>query len=299
MKRAAPARAAISCGVALAALTGCHQRSNNARRSASSAAPSAAASASSGIVDTIPVPRQTVQQAVDRSGAPPYSGPTGSVKGIITAVGDPPPDRPKVLAQIPAKCAAARGFYSKLFREGPGGTLADAMVAVTGYHGFVPATQPVRTIVGRNCAWQSRTIALTFGQRLDVKNRGSKPYLPRLAGGPRGVLMVAVPGGSPIQLYPERPGHYQLVDDVFHFMAADVLVVKYPTFSVTGLDGKYEIDGIPVGDVTVTAFLPATMQKAERRVTVKVGRTTTVNLAIPYHAARDAGVKPAPSASAH
>jgi hypothetical protein len=297
VKRPALPAVRIASGLALAALAGCGHLKKRGTPSASSAAASAAPSASAGLVDAIPVPHKTVQQAVDRSGAPPYSGPTGSVQGVITAVGDPPPDRPEVLAKIPPKCAAASGFYNKLFREGPGRTLADAMVAVTGYHGFVPATERVKLVTGRDCAWQARTIALTFGQRLDVRSRGDKPYMPELLGGPTGVQMVAVPGGSPIQLYPERPGHYLLADRVFHFMAADVLVVKYPTFSVTGLDGKFEIDRIPVGKVTVTAFLPATMQHAAQSVVVKVGQTTTVNLAIPYHAAPDAGPKPAASSA--
>lgn len=237
----------------------------------------------------VPVSRKQVLRAVDLSGEPPYSGPTGSLRGVITVTGDAAPDRPRTVAEIPNKCAAARATYAKLFREGPGRTLADALVAVTGYKGFIPATDPVRLVVGRDCAWQARTIALTFGQRLDVESRGDKPYMPELIGSRMRVQMVAVPGGSPVQLYPNRPGHYELVDRVFRFMSADVLVVKYPTFSVTGLDGKYEIDGIPVGPVTVTAFLPATMQKAQKRVVVKVGQTMVVNLSVPYHAPSDAG----------
>lgn len=295
MNRAARSLLPALSALWLATLLGCHRHSPSSARGTARPKASGAPSA---IIDAVPVPRKLVQQAVNRGQLPPYSGPTGSLKGVITAVGDPPPDRPHVLAQIPAKCAAASGFYRKLFREGPGRTLADAFVAVTGYHGFVPATQRVHLVVGHNCAWQTRTVALTFGQRLDVESRGNIPYIPQLLGGPPGVQMVAVPNGSPIQLYPERPGHYELVDRVFHFMAADVLVVKYSTFFVTGLDGKYEIDNIPAGDVSITAFLPATGQKSARHITVKVGQTTIVNLAIPYHAASDAGAKPAPSASA-
>src|SRR5689334_12813150 len=69
----------------------------------------------------------------------PYSGPIGSVRGVVHASGDPPPELPQILAKIPAgKCDDARAFYGKLFREGPGHELGDVLVAVTEYKGFVP-----------------------------------------------------------------------------------------------------------------------------------------------------------------
>jgi hypothetical protein len=62
-----------------------------------------------------------------------------------------------------------------------------------------------------------------------------------------------------------------------------VFVLKYPTFAVTGLDGKYEITGVPVGEVTVSALLPVVMQSAQAtNVKVEADKVTEVNLEITF-----------------
>ncbi len=263
-------------------------------------APAPSASGSVGVTNAVPVPVDKVRAAVDPKGEAPYSGPIGSVAGTIHVVGDTPPVQSDVLAKIGDKCAAARPVYARLFREGEGRTLADVVVAVTGYKGYLPARDPVHLVHAKGCAWQSRTIAMMFGQRLDVKSDDGHPYLPELLGAGMASQMVAVPGGGAVHLYANRPGRYVLTDTLNPFMFADVLVVKYPTTAVTGLDGKYRIDGIPAGKVKVSAFLPMIMQTSEKDVTIESGETATVDLEISFDKAKYEAErpKPAPSASA-
>jgi len=236
-----------------------------------------------------------VGQALNPAGEKPYSGPVGHVSGVVHATGDAPPPDPAILAKVPrGKCDDARAFYGKRFREGPHRELGDVLVAVTGYTGYVPPREPFKTVVVRGCSFESRTIVLTFGQTLHVLNKGSETMIPELRGAKRGVFMVAIPGGDPVTLFPDRVGQFELLDRSAEYARADVFVLKYPTTAVTGIDGKFSISAIPAGEVTVSALLPATGQTAQQRVTIVAGETAKVDLVLNW----TAGPNAAPSASA-
>lgn len=260
------------------ALGGCRQSGHN------SGAASASASASARPEPVaIPIDPKVVAKAVNPEKRKPYAGPTGAIAGTVTIKGDPPPTRPEVLKVIPAACDRAPDTYGRLFRVDDQKHLADALVTVTGYTGFIPASSDAVKVLGRGCAWSSRTIAVTFGQKLAVRSRGRQSYVPELRGGTMASQMVAIPGGSAVTLYPEAVGHYELMDSMHTFMRAEVLVLKYATFDVTGRDGRYEIKGIPAGgEVTVTAFLPQAMLHVDRKVKVEPGKTTHVDLELTY-----------------
>lgn len=271
------------------------------KRSTAPNGPAASASAAEAANVPAPIPEETIRAVVNPGKEPVYSGPIGALEGTIRVEGDPAPDQPESTAKIGRDCLAASAVYGKLFREGNDRALADVMVAVTGYRGFVPARAPERLVEARRCAWDSRTIALTFGQRIDVKSRDGRPYLPELLGAGMASQMVAIPGSNAVHLYPPKPGRYVLTDTLHPFINADVLVVKFPTFAVTGLDGKYRIDGIPAGPVKVSAFLPATHGTTEQEVTIVSAATARVDLVISfdrakYDAARAGAPPPPPSA---
>ena len=69
-------------------------------------------------------------------------------------------------------------------------------------------------------------------------------------------------------------------------MAAHILVLKYPFFSVAEIDGKtqkatYEIKGVPGGDYVLKAWhKKLKMKTGAARVTVAAGKTTTVDFVI-------------------
>ncbi|MEP7120706.1 MAG: hypothetical protein ABJE95_07350 [Byssovorax sp.] len=234
-----------------------------------SAAPAPAASVDThGIPIGIPFPAAKVLEVVNPKGAAPYKGPTGTLKGTIRLEGD---EAPAVTGlKIPSKCGEASATYSKIFRVGLGKTLADAVVTVTGFDGIVPAEGEAMKITIHGCALARRTIAATFGQRIEVANLDpDQQYMPYLVGAPSEAILVAVGNGSPVKLYPQQAGHY-LVRDMLPnpFLQADVFVLPYATHDVTGLDGQYEIKSIPVGRVKVNAFLPVLVRKlAEEKLT--------------------------------
>jgi hypothetical protein len=246
----------------------------------------------------IPLPAASVEAAINPAHAPPYSGPTGAIEGEVHVSGD---QAPKRTLQIPFECGEAYATYGKAFREGNGRTLADVMVAVTQYDGFVPAASDVYPVTIHGCAFDKRTLALAFGQRIEVRNADAAQFfLPVLVGADLPAQNIAVPRGDPVRLYPLQVGHYVLADGMQRtWMYADVLVVRYATHSVTGLDGHYRVTGIPVGKAKVSAYLPAIdvglhpdvgMQdpSVEREVLVKAGETSKLDFVIPYKAPKPA-----------
>jgi len=286
--------AAISVVVLTSSFAGCRKPTGGAQGGP-------AGSSSAPVVHAVPISSADIARSVNPENAPPYSGPTGSVRGTVTMKGDVAPEQPDAIAKIPEKCAAARDFYKRPFREGMMRSAADVLVAVTGYDGYVPAREAARRVEARGCTWGTRTVALTFGQRIDVFSKDGEPYLPRLVGARMPAQIVAVPGGDGVQLYPVKVGHYLLTDTIHPFMQADVYVLKFPTLAVTGLDGKFEISGIPVGEVTVSAFLPAIFQTAEKKLRIAENQTAVVDLELSYEASKagDAGTSlAAPSAAA-
>ena len=254
------------------------------------------------IASSLPIDPKIVSGAVNANGEAPYTGPTGTIGGLVTVTGDPAPDMPEAVAAIPADCASAKDTYGKLFREGAGRGLADVVVGVTGYSGYVPEEVPAQIADASGCAWNARTYVLTFGQSLDVRSRDSRPYVPDLMGAKLKAQLVALPRGEPIHLYPEQPGRYQLTDSMRLFMLADVLVVKFPTHAVTGLDGRYTIPRVPVGKVKVSALLPATMVQDEKEIEVHAGELVEVPITLAFDrkawdAQRSGSAAPAPATS--
>jgi len=294
---------ATSVGVSLLTsallVVGCKKPSES---SAGTGAPSAAASvpvAETPVASGSPIPRELVVEAVNRAHLPVYSGPSGTLRGVIHVTGDPAPELPEVVRQIHGDCEPAREVYGHLFREGPGRTAADVLVTVTGYSGYVPEQYSKQEAPASNCSFSARTYALTFGQSLEVISKDHKPYVPDLIGAQMPAQLLAMPGGAGSALYPQAPGRYVLVDSMRIFARAEVLVLKYATHAVTGLDGRYQIERIPAGKVTVGVVWPQTGQALQREVEIKASQSTELNLDFNFNQASwRAASSAAPSASA-
>jgi hypothetical protein len=277
----------------LAALAACEEKT---------APPSSkpAASLPAPVASGLPGDPTRVSGVVNPKKEAPYQGPTATLRGVVRGSGDVPSMRPDFVEKVAPECPKARAFYGAPFREGPQRELADAFVAVTGYQGYVPEPEPVVSIEARDCTWGTQTIALTFGQRIEVVSGDKNSYVPELLGSKMTTQLVATPfGKGTAQLYPPAVGRYVLVDNLRLFMTAEVLVLKYSTHDVTGADGRFEIAGIPPGKVKVNALLPATGAVTEKELELKGGETSEVELTLAFDAKKfEATLAAVPSASA-
>lgn len=221
---------------------------------------------------------------VNPQNLPAYTGTTGSVEGTITVVGDPAPERRADFT----RCPDAATVYGRTFREGPPQgpngprPLADAIVAVTGYAGFyLPEKNGSKEVAIAGCAFGQRTVTMTFGQRLEVKNLSKDLWTPVLQPGPNLVMMMATPNGDPVRLYPKKPGRYVLGDRERRYAEADLFVFLHPLHTSSNLEGKYRIDGVPVGKVKVNTTHPQIDgAEASVEVDVKEGVVHRVDLQI-------------------
>lgn len=278
LPRLGPALLALLAG----ALVGCHGPGEQAAAKGDSAPPPV----TSKPVNATPLPAASVEAYVNPGHLPPYTGPTGSVEGTIRVDGPPSPDMKGVDFST---CPAAAHMYAKVFREGPPGpdgtrALADAIVAVTGYSGyFVPERSEATTLAIEDCAFAARTVAMTFGQRLEIANRTPELWAPTLAQTPMPVLMMATSHGDPVRLYPPRPGYFTLIDKEKHAWAqADVYALLHPLHAVSDLNGHYRIDGVPVGKLKVGARLRVLQREATAEVEILAGVVKTVDLVLHY-----------------
>lgn len=230
----------------------------------------------------LPLPKADIDEVVNPSGLAPYAGPTGTVKGVVRLSGDPVPKVPELSAALPVgKCLAARSTYQALLREGPKRELADALVAVTEYQGWVQAKSPGHLVESRDCAFDRRTIAFTYGQVLQVKNQGPEAVIPQLVGVRSSTLLVALPGGPAIELLAPKPGQYRLVDQSHPFASAEVFVLAYPTTDVTDTSGQFEITGIPVGPAKLSVMIPVLGQTYSQDVTIDASKPVELVIAMP------------------
>ncbi len=240
-----------------------------------------------------PVTSAQISASNNPSGLPVYTGPFGVIEGKLTYKGAPPGAEPQELP-IPGRCKVAADTYAHHFRVASDGGLGDAIVAVTGFEKYVePEGEAVSTKI-QGCAYSTRTLVLTFGQRLEISNLDDESYVPHLYGAQNPVQMVAVPHGPPVKIYPRAIGRFKLADDMRRpWMEAEVLVFKFATHAITSPAGTYRVARVPPGQVTVGAWHPKLSKsfapQATRDVTVVAGKTTTVDLEIV--------LAPSPSAS--
>ncbi len=282
------ARFAISVG-ALGLLAACRSGAQATPEPTATGTASAASAASApSSPASFPVPRASVEAVLNPEQLPAYTGPTGSVEGTITVTGPAAPDVPVDVK----KCPAALDTYGKLFREGtpdaPGGPrwLADAVVVAVGYSGFyVPdRNDAVHVRITPSCAYPSRTIAVTYGQRLEVSNQSKVLFAPFIQQSTAAAVMMAPPleNGDPVKIYPEKAGYFTLADRMVPYVHEDLYVFRHPLHAVSDTTGHYRIDGLPLGKLQIGAHHPAFDADATGPVEVVPGVVQRVDLTLTY-----------------
>jgi hypothetical protein len=281
---------ALACA---AAFIGCGNKTNNAAPdAASSAAPVGTLVYDAGVVNDTTVPTALVQRALNPQNLPAYTGPTGSVEGIVRKNGPPSPKLGLSSATF-VGCPDAEKMYGVAFREGEPDAagrraLFDAIVivkpAAEKLTYFVKENDEAETLNIVGCGYERRTVVMTFGQRLEVKNLTKEYWVPELDPKTGVAMMMAAPNGAdPVKLYPKQPGRYHLVDHDRKYVVDDLMVVQQPLHAVTDENGHFRIDGIPVGAMKIAASHPEIPDVvATSDFEIKEGVVTNVDLTMNY-----------------
>jgi len=270
------------------ALFGC--RPTPSQPSPADAAPSLTDSSASAPSATdggngFPVPKAAVDKTLNPSDLPKYAGPVGVVEGTVFVTGDPPPATP---SNSLYGCQGAERDYGNLFRESKGAdgkrTLGDAIVAITGYSGFyVAESKPTKTLTIEGCSFGTRTATMTFGQVLEIKNKTTALFAPVVQEIPPLATMLATPAGEAIKLYVTRPGRFHLVDKMSHdYLVVDLFAFLHPLHTVTSVAGRFRIEGVPAGKVTVNTTHPSFGGEASEEITVPPNGTVEATLTLTY-----------------
>jgi len=282
---------AILVGTLALGCDGCKGDSgSNGVKPTGSADATALAPSGSAPVTVIPVPSASVLKTLNPGDLPVYDGATGIVEGTLLVSGDP---APPAMGRSFEKCPAAKDVYAKQFREGtprPDGNrpLADAIVAIematSGL--FVPERREAELLTVSDCTPSARTVVLTYGQRLEVKNASpdatKRTFAPQFENWPEHALMLATPGADPVRLYPKALGRYRLVDRAGQdWFEADVFVIGHPLHAVTDLAGHFRIEGVPVGKRKVDVRHPAIDAHVVKEIDVKQNVVEKVDLVLP------------------
>ena len=262
--------------------------SDSGTRTAPSASPSATPSAriseDAGVpANGSPWPIERVLKVVNPEGQPVYSGPVGSVEGTITVTGAAPKQLALPVAER-RKCngdvAADASFAYREDGIGAGVRgLRDALVYAVGYEGIVFERNLEKHVSIKGCVFDQRTVDVTFGQALVVKNEDKIPLGPSLSKSETGVLSVAAPGGT-ARLYPAELGPLALGMRLGpSFARATVYVLPHPLHTTSEVNGRYRIDGIPVGaKINIRARHSAFSEESAHEVEIRGGVVSKLDL---------------------
>jgi hypothetical protein len=241
------------------------------------------------VPNALGLPNASVAAVVNPMNLPSYAGPTGSVEGTVLVRG---PDAPDVPSLDVHACPAALDTYGKLFRAGPRQKdglrpLADALVIITGYSGyFLPERSDAKRVtISASCGYPTRTISLTFGQRIDIANDSTLPFAPFLEGAAQMPMMIAPPqqrGGEPAKIFPPRADYFPLRDQLQKYVHEDVFVLRQPLHAVTDIQGHFRIDGVPAEKLHIGARLGSLLGEAVTDVDVHPNAVESVDLVLTY-----------------
>ena len=154
---------------------------------------------------------------------------------------------------------------------------------VTGGNFFIPEKTPVaKATIGEGCAYESRTIAMTFGQRLEIQNTTKLLFAPVIDAFARPAMVAPCSRrGEPVKPSRSRRAT-RMGDDLVPFVHEDLYVFRHPLHTVSNRGGYYRLDGVPVGALKVGVYHPALKTGAELPVTIVEGAVQKVDFKLTY-----------------
>ena len=214
------------------------------------------------------------------SAAAPYSGPTGTISGVISFTGTPPAPK-KIDTTADAACGKANpnlmtddtmvkdGKLQNVFVYIKEGTV-DGGKKIAEYQWSTPTSAVV--LDQRGCHYNPHVIGIQTNQKLSVTNSDQTQHnihpTPKLN---QEWNQTQANGAPPIEKTFTRAEVLIPVKCNQHpWMKAYIGVMKTPFFKVSGEDGSYTIQGVPPGKYTVVAWKEGGANGSEKTMEVTV-----------------------------
>jgi plastocyanin len=123
------------------------------------------------------------------------------------------------------------------------------------------------TLDQRNERFVPRVVAITVGSTVDFPNNDRTYHNVFSLSKTKRFDLGRYAAGHSKSVRFDRPGIVRVFCDIHSHMNAFILVFAHRYFSVTDPSGRYEIDGVPPGTYTLSAWLDGTVRD-QRTVTV-------------------------------
>ena len=161
------------------------------------------------------------------------------------------------------------------------GGLKNAIVAVKNVllpDSYQPTTSTL-VLENRNCRFQPHVAVLTTGSTIEAVNKDAFYHSVHLYGLKQLNVALSASKSKIIQL-PNRPGYVIVKCDVHGWMQAFLRVDNHPFHAVTGEDGRFRIEGVPLGSHTLEVWHEY-LGPMEYDVTIEPGSDLPVTIAYP------------------
>ncbi len=213
--------------------------------------------------------------------AGPYSGPTGTVSGVVSFDGTPPAPR-KIDTSADPVCGQKNpnlttddtivkdGKLANVFVYIKDGTVDGGGKKVGDYTWTAPTT-PVQ-LDQNGCHYAPHVLGIMVNQKLSVTNSDQTQHNvhPTPKVNPEWNQTQAV-GAAPIEKTFARPEQLIPVKCNQHpWMKAYIGVMRTPFFAVSSTDGTFKISGVPAGTYTVVAWREGGANGTEKEMKVTV-----------------------------
>lgn len=198
----------------------------------------------------------------------------GVIEGEVRYIGSPPKPRSINRAAEPA-CNKGKAFDQSVSVKA--GKLANVHVAIkSGTMGKHKAPAKPVIVYQNQCIYEPRVQGIQEGQKLLVAN--GDPVMHNVHAkrdGGTWTNQSQKPGGKRLELEVGKAGEVlRLGCDVHRWMRAYVPVTDHPFFDVTGVDGRFKIEGVPAGKTVTLEVWHETLGR--KTVEAKAGEPVVV-----------------------